>query len=372
MGAAAGHGAALPLAAALDRGTLLSLSTALFYGTSSVLLIFLNKWAFILFLLTNIVLLLQLLLTLGVLAAQRRAAPAAATPAWCAATARAAAPLSALYLGNVVFSLLSLKGLNLPMYLVLRRNTPLVIILLKRVLRGSWPTPQVFASVLVVCGGSLVAGYNDLDAELASYLCAAASCFLQAGYMLAIEVRSKGHQHPPPAGGGGGGGSGAVGNAAPPAVLSEGEMLHYNSLLNLPFVVAICAATGELSGARAAAAAAVAKASGFELFLALGGCAGGGMVLNYAMMLCTSTNSALTTTIVGVLKGVVGTIAGFFVLGGAKLTHYGVLGVTLNTAGGCLYSYYKWREKVDARAAAAAGKEDAESGGGGGGPGRRR
>jgi solute carrier family 35 protein len=203
------------------------------------------------------------------------------------------------------------------MYLVLRRNTPLVVLLLKRAVRGYWPSPQIIASVATVCAGSVVAGFNDLEGELKSYCFAAVSCLLQAAYMLAIEVRSRGHARPPPRGDADGGdasgdaeaGGGKAAAAAPPpqqqqqpVALSEGEMLHYNALLNLPFVLAICAATGELSGARSAAAAAVAKASAFELVLALLGCAGGGFVLNWSMMLCTSVNSALTTTIVGVLK----------------------------------------------------------------------
>ena len=42
-----------------------------------------------------------------------------------------------------------------------------------------------------------------------------------------------------------------------------------------------------------------------------------GMLLNYALFLCTLTNSALTTTVVGVLKGVASTLLGFFLLGKA-------------------------------------------------------
>lgn len=72
----------------------LSASTALFYAITSTGLVFINKWAFLLFPLTNFVLLLQLLLTLAVFAAQRAVAPVAAFPAWDGATARSAAPLS--------------------------------------------------------------------------------------------------------------------------------------------------------------------------------------------------------------------------------------------------------------------------------------
>lgn len=131
-------------------------------------------------------------------------------------------------------------------------------------------------------------------------------------------------------------------------------MLHYNSLLSLPVIFLIALLTGELSKAPSAAAAAIEQTSAFTLALALGGCAGGGLLLNYATMLCTSTNSALTTTVVGVLKGVVGTLGGFFVGGGARFSNAGLVGVAMNTAGGVAYSYAKFEEKRAKRAAMAA------------------
>ena len=70
-----------------------------------------------------------------------------------------------------------------------------------------------------------------------------------------------------------------------------------------------------------------------------------GMLLNFALFLCTTTNSALTTTIVGVLKGVASTTLGFVLLGGAHLTGAGVAGVVLNTAGGVAYTAVKYRER---------------------------
>lgn len=70
-----------------------------------------HRYAFSIFPLTNFVLLLQLLLTLGVFAARRATAPPGSVfPAWHAPTARAGAPLAGLYCLNVIFSLLSLKG----------------------------------------------------------------------------------------------------------------------------------------------------------------------------------------------------------------------------------------------------------------------
>jgi hypothetical protein len=64
-------------------------------------------------------------------------------------------------------------------------------------------------------------------------------------------------------------------------------------------------------------------------------------------------------------QGVVGTIGGFFVLGGANLRPAGVAGVGLNTAGGVAYSYFKWLEKGGEPAS-----DVRDNGGGDGGGGR--
>ncbi|RVW14272.1 UDP-galactose/UDP-glucose transporter 7 [Vitis vinifera] len=70
-----------------------------------------------------------------------------------------------------------------------------------------------------------------------------------------------------------------------------------------------------------------------------------GIALNYTMFLCTIVNSALTTTIVGVLKGVGSTTLGFVLLGGVKVHALNVTGLVINTAGGVWYSYAKYQQK---------------------------
>ncbi|GAA0160738.1 secondary carrier transporter [Lithospermum erythrorhizon] len=70
-----------------------------------------------------------------------------------------------------------------------------------------------------------------------------------------------------------------------------------------------------------------------------------GIVLNYTMFLCTIVNSALTTTIVGVLKGVGSTTLGFVLLGGVQVHALNVTGLVINTAGGVWYSVAKYLQK---------------------------
>lgn len=66
-----------------------------------------------------------------------------------------------------------------------------------------------------------------------------------------------------------------------------------------------------------------------------------GVLLNYCLFLCTTANSALTTTIVGVLKGVVAVFLGFFLLGGVAFSWLNVSGIALNTLGGVWYTAIK-------------------------------
>jgi hypothetical protein len=136
----------------------------------------------------------------------------------------------------------------------------------------------------------------------------------------------------------------------------------------------------------------------FTLVSTVASCAVMGCLLNYLLFLCTNFNSALTTTIVGVLKSVVAVILGacmractalrarvhwlsphrhislrhlltlnpshillllsslclhapherqpgFFLLGGVSFSAVNVAGISLNTIGGVWYTAFKYYER---------------------------
>ncbi|KAF3617588.1 hypothetical protein FXO38_33899 [Capsicum annuum] len=70
-----------------------------------------------------------------------------------------------------------------------------------------------------------------------------------------------------------------------------------------------------------------------------------GIVLNYTMFLCTIVNSALTTTVVRVLKGVESTTLGFVMLGGVEVHALNATRMVINTTGGVWYLVAKYQEK---------------------------
>ena len=228
-------------------------------------------------------------------------------------------PIVLLYQANVVFALAGLSALSVPVYNVVKRTTP-VLVLAYHAAHGRAPSRTTSATVLVTVGGCVVAGYGDLDWNLAGYANALTSCALQAAYLLLVER------------------TGATGR------FSSTELLYFNAVLSLPPLALLAATSGQAHQAAPALGAMLRGTDPWGLaVLAL--CLPLGMLLNFALFLCTTTNSALTTTIVGVLKGVASTTLGFVLLGGAHLTGAGVAGVVLNTAGGVAYTAVKYRER---------------------------
>ena len=125
------------------------------------------------------------------------------------------------------------------------------------------------------------------------------------------------------------------------------ELLFYSSLLSAPVLLVLAIFSGEASVAVQLASQAIDSLHGIMplvwLLIASSFC---GCLLNYSLFLCAVSNNALTTTIVGVLKGVVATFLGFFLLGGVQFHWLNIAGVLLNTAGGVWYTVIHYNKKV--------------------------
>ncbi|XVE71321.1 hypothetical protein DITRI_Ditri10aG0141700 [Diplodiscus trichospermus] len=247
-----------------ENSPLLSLFAALSYGIASMAMVFINKailmqYAHSMTLLTVQQLATALLIHFGRKFGYTKAKGIDIT------TAKRLLPVSLFYNANVAFALASLKGVNIPMYIAIKRLTPLAVLIAGFFSGKGKPTTQVILSVLLTAAGVIVAAAGDFSFDLFGYSMALTSVFFQS-----------------------------------------------NSFSFLVILV---------------------------LSLVMG------IALNYTMFLCTIVNSALTTTIVGVLKGVGSTTLGFIVLGGVQVHGLNVTGLVINTAGGVWYSYAKYQQK---------------------------
>lgn len=234
------------------------------------------------------------------------------------ATSKKLLPVSVFYNANVAFALASLKGVNIPMYIALKRLTPLAVLVAGSFSGKGRPPLQVSLSVVFTAVGCIIAGIGDFSFDLFGYSMALTSVFFQTAYLVLVEK------------------SGAEDG------LSSVELMFYNSLLSLPFLFFLIIATGEFPYSLSLL---LAKANSLTFFVVLILSLVMGIILNFTMFLCTIVNSALTTTIVGVLKGVGSTTLGFVLLGGVQVHALNVTGLFINTAGGVWYSYAKYKQK---------------------------
>ncbi|XBI36129.1 hypothetical protein VPH35_121699 [Triticum aestivum] len=328
-----------------EPSSFLSLSSAFSYGVASMAMVFVNKAVIMQYVHSMTLLTLQQLATAlfihfgQVLGMYKR-------KDLSMATAKKLLPVSIFYNANVAFALASLKGVNIPMYIAIKRLTPLAV-LVSGFLRGKGkPSTQVSLSVVCTALGVLVAALGDFSFDLYGYSMALISVFFQVSFCNLVNTT---HTHTQEL---------AivltdivciqtmylilVEKSGADDGLSSMELMFYNSILSIPFLFFIIVATGEFPHSLSVLSEKTASAS-FSVILLISLVMG--IVLNYTMFWCTIVNSALTTTIVGVLKGVGSTTLGFMVLGGVKVHALNVTGLVINTFGGVWYSYAKYTQK---------------------------
>ncbi|PSS01041.1 UDP-sugar transporter like [Actinidia chinensis var. chinensis] len=300
-----------------DMSPYLSLFSALSYGVASMAMVFINKAVLMKYAHSMTLLTLQQLVTTLLIHCGRVMGYTKAK-GLNIATAKKLILVSLFYNANVAFALASLKGVNIPMYIAIKRLTPLAVLVAGFFSGKGRPSTQVTLSVILIAAGVIIAALGDFSFDLVGYSTALTSVFFQTMYLVLVEK------------------SGAEDG------LSSIEIMFYNSFLSLPFLIVLIIATGEFPNSLSIL---FAKGTSLSLSVILLLSLVMGIVLNYTMFLCTVVNSALTTTIIGVLKGVGSTTLAFVLLGGVEVHTLNASGLAINTAGGMWYSYAKYQQK---------------------------
>eukprot|EP01012_Entosiphon_sulcatum_P040370 TRINITY_DN54015_c0_g1_i1.p2 TRINITY_DN54015_c0_g1~~TRINITY_DN54015_c0_g1_i1.p2 ORF type:complete len:334 (+),score=65.92 TRINITY_DN54015_c0_g1_i1:118-1119(+) len=292
-----------------------SLATAAFYCFASTFMTVTNKWLVSRwgFNYNSTILLGQMVVSVLALLAMR-ARRVTDFPKFDRTLCWHLLPLSAFYVGNTFFALTALRLTSVPVYNVLKRMLPLPTMVFDWLLRDKSFSFVVKGSVAVLVFGALVTGWGDLDLNFWGYCFALTSCVLQALYLVQT---SKAHDL---------------------GLRSDG-ILAYSSMLSLPMLLIMVL----VFDAPTLAEYPHYRSMGFQLCLV--SCMVMGSVLNYALFLCTTTNSAVTTAVVGQLKAALSTIAGFFLFERVNLSGVGLLGIFTSTFGGCMYAWAKFQEQ---------------------------
>lgn len=292
--------------------------SALFYGFSSLMIIFANKIVLTTYKFSSFQALAlgQLFFTLFFLFTAK-SFKLVKIKDFTHKTARSLLPFAMIFFGNLVFGLGGTKSLNLPMFTVLRRFSVLMTMFGEIYILRVKKSFSIRISIYVMIFGAIIAAFNDLTFEIHGYIFIMFNNLFSAAN--GIYTKKK------------------LSNTD----LKENDLLLYYSTMTIIPLLCLFAYTGESEKLLLFDGW---STPGFWLFFLLSSIMG--FTLNYSMMLCTRFNSPLTTTVIGCLKNILVTYAGMFVGGDYIFTNYNFIGLTLSTLASLFYTYYAFTEKT--------------------------
>lgn len=293
------------------------LSTALCYAVSASLIVIVNKLvltsyrfpSFLALALGQMVVTVMILLSLRVMGLVQFPSPHPDL-------LKQICPLPLLFFGTIVFSLGGTQRLSLPMVIALRKFANLFILIGEYVILGVVATRFIQFTVFLMILGSLVAASHDLAFDLPGYgfIMANNLCSSMTGVFTTQKLNAK--------------------------TLGKFGLMFYNCLFMMAPTAILAMVTGDMY-----------KAAAYEhwtdpVFVAqfLMACVMG-FIVNFCTLLCTQYNSALTTSIVGVLKNLFIIYAGMFIGGDYVYSLVNFIGINISVVGGVMYSYATFRSK---------------------------
>nr|GMD24730.1 UDP-galactose/UDP-glucose transporter 7 [Ipomoea batatas] len=171
--------------ASLEISPYNSLVAAVSYGIASMAMVFINKAVLMEYSQSMTLLTLQQLAS-TLLIYFARVLGYTKAKGFSIETAKRLFMVSLFYNANVAFALASLKEVNIPMYIAIKRLTPLAVLVAGFFMGKARPTTQVILSVLTTAVGVLVAALGDFSFDLFGYSMAFISVFFQVCHSVPI------------------------------------------------------------------------------------------------------------------------------------------------------------------------------------------
>lgn len=207
----------------------------------------------------------------------------------------------------------------------LRRLTIMMVIVFEFFLLRKRPTSLVVMSVITMIFGSLIGGWGDLQFDLWGYFMVLCNNLVTALNLVFIKKTL---------------------NETKLATDTFG-VLYYNSLLSIPCLLLLSAASGELS---AIPSFAHLHSVPFQLSFLISAIMS--FLMNYSTFWCTEVNSALTTSVTGQVKNVLSSFVALSLFG-TKSTPTLITGLCVGLVGSFMYAFaiHKKEQKSKAQVA---------------------
>nr|XP_043619045.1 UDP-N-acetylglucosamine transporter UGNT1-like [Erigeron canadensis] len=223
-------------------------------------------------------------------------------------------PLAISYLLYMLVSMESVRGVSVPMYTTLRRTTVAFTMLVEYVLARQRYSFYVIGSVGIVIFGAFIAGARDLSFDSYAYTIVFSANICTAIYLASISRIGKS------------------------SGLNSFGLMWCNGLICTPILLLWTWISGDLE---VTANFSYLSSLGFQAVMLLSCILA--FLLNYAVFLNTTLNSALTQTICGNLKDLFTIGLGWIIFGGLPFDLLNVVGQSLGFLGSCIYAFCKIR-----------------------------
>ncbi|XP_076937850.1 UDP-N-acetylglucosamine transporter UGNT1-like [Bidens hawaiensis] len=223
-------------------------------------------------------------------------------------------PLAISYLLYMLVSMESVRGVSVPMYTTLRRTTVAFTMVVEYVLVRQKYSRYIIGSVGIIIFGAYIAGARDLSFDAYAYAIVFSANICTAIYLASIARIGKS------------------------SGLNSFGLMWCNGIICTPILLLWTWVSGDI---QVTANFSYLSSVGFQVVMLLSCVLA--FLLNYAVFLNTTLNSALTQTICGNLKDLFTIGLGWILFGGLPFDCLNVVGQSLGFLGSCTYAYCKIR-----------------------------
>ncbi|CAL1291898.1 unnamed protein product [Larinioides sclopetarius] len=299
-----------------NKEMLLSISSALLYGICSTSMAFVNKLVITSykFDFPFLIMACQMLFCITFMEALRMST-LLYIPKYSLKLGKSFLWPSMFYALHAITALHALSGMSIPMYVAVKRCSPIATLLLSIVfLKKGLPSKKIVLAVIFISSGCILAGLGDLELDIRAYAYGALSVLAQGTYLTLAQKSLE--------------------------EMSALLVLYITSYNTVPIFIFACLFHERQGVLQSQSFSDFGFVAHFAIQVVIG------VLLNYSLFWCTASNSALTTSLVGVFKSILQTAIGFFTFGGIRFNTINIFGFGFNMLGGIMYTYAKHTERI--------------------------